>query len=120
MPDSEPARGPLRVHPANPRYFTDGSGKAIFLTGSHTWGNLQDYTYAERPSPPPFDFGAYLAFLKAHHHNCFRLWAWESAFNPSPAQTTTRYGAGWQAKVRRDPLRPSLLRPHAIPRPGCP
>jgi uncharacterized protein DUF6298/collagenase-like protein with putative collagen-binding domain len=91
MPDSEPARGPLRVHPANPRYFTDGSGKAIFLTGSHTWGNLQDYTYAERPSPPPFDFGAYLAFLKAHHHNCFRLWAWESAINPSPAQTATCY-----------------------------
>src|SRR5438309_2776275 len=91
MPDAEPARGPLRVHPTNPRYFTDGSGKAIFLAGSHTWGNLQDYTYAERPSPPPFDFGAYLAFLKAHNRNCFRLWAWEGAFNPSPAQTTTRY-----------------------------
>ena len=31
-----PATGPLRVHPTNPRYFTDGSGKAIYLTGSHT------------------------------------------------------------------------------------
>ena len=29
----EPARGPLRVSPENPRYFIDGSGKAIFLTG---------------------------------------------------------------------------------------
>jgi hypothetical protein len=28
-----PARGPLRVHPRNPRYFTDGSGRAIYLTG---------------------------------------------------------------------------------------
>jgi len=27
---------------ANPRYFTDGSGRAIYLTGSHTWNNLQD------------------------------------------------------------------------------
>jgi len=25
-----PARGPLRAHPTNPRYFTDGSGQAIF------------------------------------------------------------------------------------------
>src|SRR5262245_17715422 len=36
------AIGPLRVHPANPRYFTDGSGKAVYLTGAHTWNNLQD------------------------------------------------------------------------------
>lgn len=28
--------GPLTVHPTNPRYFTDGTGKAIYLTGSHT------------------------------------------------------------------------------------
>lgn len=32
----EKAKGPLRVHPTNPRYFTDGSGNAICLTGSHT------------------------------------------------------------------------------------
>lgn len=36
------ASGPLRIHPTNPRYFTDGSGKAVLLTGSHTWANLQD------------------------------------------------------------------------------
>ena len=41
-----PASGPLRVHPTNTRYFTDGtkysdgSLKAVYLTGSHTWGNL--------------------------------------------------------------------------------
>lgn len=85
------ANGPLRVHPANPRYFTDRSGKVIFLTGSHTWGNLQDISYAGQPSPPPLDFPAYLAFLRAHQHNCFRLWAWESAFNPNPAQSATAY-----------------------------
>jgi hypothetical protein len=37
-----PARGPLRAHPRNPRYFTDGSGKPVYLTGSHHWDNLQD------------------------------------------------------------------------------
>ena len=36
------ATGPLRANPKNPRYFTDGSGKAIYLTGSHTWNNLQE------------------------------------------------------------------------------
>ena len=46
--NAAPAAGPLRVHPQNPRYFTDGttnadgSLKAVFLTGSHTWSNLQD------------------------------------------------------------------------------
>ena len=32
-PSAQPAKGPLRAHPENPRYFTDGSGKAVFLTG---------------------------------------------------------------------------------------
>jgi len=36
------ASGPLRRHPANPRYFTDDSGRAVLLTGSHTWNNLVD------------------------------------------------------------------------------
>lgn len=46
---SASAGSPLRVHPGNPRYFTDGtmaqdgSLRAIYLTGSHTWGNLCDY-----------------------------------------------------------------------------
>jgi hypothetical protein len=91
MKKPEAMMGPLHVHPTNPRYFADGSGRPVFLTGSHTWTNLQDLTYAERASPPTFDFAAYLAFLEAHHHNCFRLWAWESAYNPHPAQSTTRY-----------------------------
>ncbi len=85
------AKGPLRVHPANPRYLTDGSGRAIFLTGSHTWGNLQDYRYATLPSPPPMDFAAYLAFLQRHRHNFFRLWAWETSFNPKAKQGTIYY-----------------------------
>jgi len=40
------APGPLIVSPVNPRYFTVTSGpragRAIYLTGSHIWNNLQD------------------------------------------------------------------------------
>ena len=53
-----PATGPLRVHSENGRYLADGSGKAIYMTGSHTWGNMQDQL-----SPDPnvkFDYPAYL------------------------------------------------------------
>ncbi|HEV3021321.1 MAG TPA: hypothetical protein VGX76_02595, partial [Pirellulales bacterium] len=85
-----PAKGPLQVHPTNARYFSDGSGKAVFLTGSHTWANLQDITYEGR-GHATFDFPANLAFLKEHRHNFFRLWAWESAFNPGARQGTTTY-----------------------------
>jgi predicted amidohydrolase len=90
-PAASPTTGPLRVHPTNPRYFTADGQKAIFLTGSHTWSNLQDTTYEGAQSPPAFDFNAYLAFLKAHNHNFFRLWAWESSFNPKAKQTATHY-----------------------------
>jgi hypothetical protein len=72
-----PATGPLRVHPTNPRYFTDGSGKAIYLTGSHVWENLQDQG-ATWP-PPAFDYSAYLDFLQSRNHNFIRLWNWEQA-----------------------------------------
>lgn len=69
--------GSLRVHPANPRYFTDGSGRIIYLTGSHTWANLQDIGLTD--PPPRFNWNAYLDFMLKHHHNFMRLWAWEQA-----------------------------------------
>jgi hypothetical protein len=69
--------GPLRVHPTNPRYFSNGSGKSVFLTGSHTWANLQERGYAG--ITPNFDYSAYLAFLQKFQHNFMRLWAWEHA-----------------------------------------
>lgn len=65
----------LRVSSKNPRYFTDQSGKAIYLTGSHTWNNLVDMTF-QNPADI-FDYPAFLQFLKSNHHNFFRLWAWE-------------------------------------------
>jgi hypothetical protein len=68
-------RGPLRVCEGNPRYFSDAGGRAIYLTGSHTWNNLQDMG----PTDPPaaFDYEGYLDFLERHHHNFIRLWRWE-------------------------------------------
>ena len=66
-----PASGPLRVHPENPRYFTDGSGKTIYLTGAHTWNNLVDM--GRNDPPEAFDFEAYLDSLEEHHHNFIRL-----------------------------------------------
>ena len=74
------AKGPLRVHPENPRYFTDGtrgpdgSLRAVYLTGSHTWNNLQ-----HNGVYPPVDYEVYLDFLERHDHNFIRMWAWEQA-----------------------------------------
>ncbi len=68
--------GPLRPHRLNPRYFADGSGTAILLTGAHTWNNLVDMGPSDPPEP--FDFAGYLKFLQRYGHNFIRLWAWES------------------------------------------
>jgi hypothetical protein len=59
---SRPARGPLRVCAANPRYFTDGSGRALYLTGAHTWPNVVDIGPTD--PPPRFDFDAFLDFQR--------------------------------------------------------
>jgi hypothetical protein len=81
--------GPLRVHPANPRYLSDGSGKAVYLTGSHTWANLQERGY--EGVTPDFDYLAYLAFLQKFQHNCMRLWAWEHAMWMQFTDNNIRY-----------------------------
>jgi hypothetical protein len=81
-PPGKGLAGPLRVHPTNSRYFTDGvknpdgSLRAIYLTGSHTWNNLVDMGRSDPPER--FDFEAYLDFLARHGHNFIRLWAWDS------------------------------------------
>jgi hypothetical protein len=75
-----PARGPLRILQSNPRYFTDGLGKAIYLAGSHNWGNFQDsgHRLGIGDPPPVSDYKRFLDFLQGHHHNFFRLWRWET------------------------------------------
>ncbi|HXQ28909.1 MAG TPA: DUF6298 domain-containing protein [Gemmatimonadales bacterium] len=87
------AGGPLRRLRSNPRYFTDGSGHAVYLTGSHTWADFQDNGPSDPPRP--FDYDGYLDSLVAWNHNFFRLYVWEQAkwtaefrgeywFNPLP------------------------------------
>jgi len=68
--------GPLRVHSDNPRYFTDDTGRAIYLTGAHTWRTVQD---AGTSFPPAaFDFAEFLDLLGEDDLNFTRLWIFES------------------------------------------
>ena len=85
------ATGPLRALASNPRYFTDGSGKAILLTGSQTWDTFQDMDQSS--SPAAFDFTAYVNFLKSHGHNVTILWR-------KDLPTVCNWGAGgtWHVK----------------------
>jgi hypothetical protein len=74
------AMGPLTVCKTNPRYFADGSGKAVYLTGSHTWANFGSDQGLKDP-PAVFNYNGYLDFLKSHNHNFFRGWLWELAYS---------------------------------------
>ena len=86
-----PARGPLRPHPANPRYFTDGSGQPVFLTGAHTWASLQEIGL---PPLRPFAWHEFLDMLLEHNLNCTKLWIWLQA-----------EGGPWTSeKIQFDPL----------------
>lgn len=67
--DSVQASGPLQVDAMNPRYFSDGSGRVVYLVGSHTWRNLQDVV--SEKSRLPFDYSGYLRFLTRYHLELF-------------------------------------------------
>ena len=66
---------PLRAVASNPNYFTDDTGKPVYLTGSHTWNNLQDW--GTGGSIQPLDFTAYVNMLVEHGHNFTLLWRTE-------------------------------------------
>ena len=65
----------ISKHPTNPIWFKSPStGKAILLSGSHTWGNgLYD------ESSPYVDWDEYTAMLLANGHNFIRMWATEDS-----------------------------------------
>ena len=73
---AQTATGPLRENPANGRYFTDGSGKAIYLAGSHTWANMLDRGQLNPPGVA-FDYAAYMKWMVDHNFNFMRLWTAE-------------------------------------------
>ncbi len=71
------ATGALRVHPKNPRYFTDDSGKAIYLAGHQSFVDLQDNSFNKEflyGGNRTLDWGTYLNFLSEHHFNYLRNW----------------------------------------------
>ncbi|HZZ58470.1 MAG TPA: DUF4038 domain-containing protein, partial [Opitutaceae bacterium] len=70
-----PITAPLRALSTNPRYFTDGSGRAIYLTGSQTWNTFQDW--GTGGVVQPIDFAAFVQMLRAHNQNFTLLWATE-------------------------------------------
>jgi hypothetical protein len=86
--------GPLRRHPANPRYFADPAGAPVVLAGSHTWGDFATDAGAG------FPYERFLDMLDAYGHNFFRGWVWDLprsrqgynggpfAFGPAPWRRT--------------------------------
>ncbi len=89
--NSPTSTGPLKIHPDNSRYFTDGSGRAVFLTGSHTWANFQER--GVEGETPDFDYERYLDFMQERGHNFMRMWRWEHAqwMQFVPRETLIRY-----------------------------
>src|SRR5215510_10778964 len=87
-----PALGPLRVHPTNPRYFTDGttnadgSFKAIYLGGHEIFADLQDNAFNKEwskdmshPEDPAakarlLDWDRYLDWIEKLQFNYLRNW----------------------------------------------
>jgi hypothetical protein len=85
---SGPISVPLAALPTNPNYFTDGSGKAVYLTGSHTWNTVQDW--GTDGVVEPLDFTAFVNMLVAHHHNFTLLWTTElPAFHGLPTTASS-------------------------------
>src|ERR1041384_7740186 len=68
---------PLSINPANPRYFFDAQGKAVYLAGT--------YLAHEQIELGAKDFTVYLDYLQQQKHNFTRLWAWEQT--PASAKT---------------------------------
>jgi hypothetical protein len=69
--------GVLRVHPTNPRYFTDDSGQAIYLAGHQSFVDLQDNSFNKefiRGGHRTLDWDGYVDFLASHQFNYLRNW----------------------------------------------
>ncbi|HEX2782817.1 MAG TPA: LamG-like jellyroll fold domain-containing protein [Ilumatobacteraceae bacterium] len=67
-----PITAPLKLSSQNSHYFVDGNGRAVALTGSHTWNDFQDWS--ANGTTHPFDFSAYVNMLASTHQNFTLLW----------------------------------------------
>ena len=81
--------GPLRTSSSNSRYFADGCGNAVYLTGSHAHLSFKDGG-RRPPGISPLDYDKYLDLMEANNHNFMRLWSgWELPFfEPQPWKRT--------------------------------
>lgn len=96
--------GLLRVHPTNPIYFTDDSGKAIYLGGHQIFVDLQDNTFGKTViynHQVTLDWNWYLGFARDRGINYIRNWSEFStgcvscpciAANPMPYKRIPGYG----------------------------
>jgi hypothetical protein len=87
-----PASGQLIAHPYNPQYFmikNDPEQKPIYMTGSHTWAEFQDYV----PTGQNYDYTNWIQDLYDWNHNFMRGWYWEDGYySPLPfTQTGGKY-----------------------------
>ena len=89
-------RGPLRVHPDNPGYFTDDSGEPILLAGGQTWATLQERRGAETPL---FDYDGWLRFLNDHGLNYMRMWTWEHPYGMQFTDRDIWYYPHWYRRT---------------------
>ena len=86
--------GVLRANPVNPRYFTDDSGGAIYLTGSHTWAVMLDM-WPENEERHNMDYDAFIQMMEDNRHNFLRFWQYGQ-------NTKSRHGDG--IPVLYDPM----------------
>lgn len=67
---------PIGIHP-NWYFFSDDPGKAVVLTGSHTWARKRENKMWVPDGWDLDKFNNYLDFLQHWNHNYIRLWMWE-------------------------------------------
>src|SRR5439155_19242726 len=72
---SRPIMAPLRTFFKESSLLHRRQQQSVYLTGSHTWNDFQDWGTDD--SPQPFDFAAYVKMLVAHNHNFTLLWQTE-------------------------------------------
>jgi hypothetical protein len=88
------ASGLLRVNPQNPRYFTDDSGRAIYLGGNQIFGDLQDYGWSNSYT----DWRGYLKFARNKNLNFLRNWTiWSTHGGRATPMQYVRTGPGTAA-----------------------
>jgi Right handed beta helix region/Family of unknown function (DUF6298) len=60
------------IHTTGSNYFSTSDGKPVYLTGSHTWNDLQNE--GSSPNPAPLDYTAYVKWMEDNNYNFMRLW----------------------------------------------